>query len=172
MEFICFAQFAFTALCHFYVLRVTDFFALRGFQRRFRAICALWFPPNPEHVECSRLGRISGKAEEWAHPLGNVAWNLGARSRTAPTPTMHDPAISLGFFARTLAVAPSRTSVATHLRRLRDAMERNRHGSGFASRCSREVGAQDSVIRIRWAKLARFSLNFFVVLVAGVYPCS
>ena len=42
---------------------------------------------------------------ERADLLGNVALNLGARSHPAPTPAMRDPAISLGFFARELAVA-------------------------------------------------------------------
>ena len=52
-------------------------------------------------------GAIKGTrpAEGWPNLLGNVALNLGARTRAAPRPDLRDPDLYLDFFTRTMDFA-------------------------------------------------------------------
>ena len=61
-----------------------------------------------------------GSSNEWPDPSGNVALNPGVCPRPVPMPDDQDPAIDLGFSARTLHFAlfplPSRHPLATAAR--------------------------------------------------------
>ena len=68
--------------------------------------------------------------EEWADLLGNVPWTWVRVLAPRPRPPHTSRRIFWDLSQRRKLLLSCRISVATHSRRLRDTMERNRHGRG------------------------------------------
>ena len=97
-----------------------------------------------------------------AGSFGRCAQNPGVRSRPAPTPKMQGSTIYSDFLPNRWILVYYRLTVATHLRRLRNLMARNRHGGGFRRRRAKEFAILHGSARI-------WQIRFDVIATA-VYP--